>query len=221
MKNSTLSMKNLYLIFYNVFSLLCWYYIWINFITFLIQGLDSDLLHFWNHFPGKTLRFIQTLAILEIIHSILKIVKSPVLTVFLQVISRIVVLFVYTSIEKNCYSHWSFMLMTGSWASIEIVRYFYYTLNLLPLFSGKNMPYILFWLRYTLFIILYPTGITGEILQVYISLKTNYKSNDPVSLLIRYAPVVLYTFGGPFMIHNMWINRKSQFSKRFKETKIQ
>lgn len=50
------------------------------------------------------------------------------------------------------------VLAAGSWGLVEVPRYLFYALNLIDL-----VPYPLFWLRYSLFAVLYPTGITGEL----------------------------------------------------------
>jgi very-long-chain (3R)-3-hydroxyacyl-CoA dehydratase len=69
-----------------------------------------------------------------------------------------------------------FTLACTSWGLVEVPRYLFYALNLV-----NAVPYPLFWLRYryetfpncktaltlsfslSLFAILYPTGITGEV----------------------------------------------------------
>ena len=50
------------------------------------------------------------------------------------------------------------VLACTSWGLVEVPRYLFYALNLLD-----AVPYPLFWLRYSLFAVLYPTGITGEL----------------------------------------------------------
>ena len=57
-------------------------------------------------------------------------------------------------------------MLLFAWTITEIVRYSFYLFTLLG-----GVPYILKWLRYTLFIILYPIGVVGEVLTVYASLK--------------------------------------------------
>ena len=51
-----------------------------------------------------------------------------------------------------------FAMACTSWGLVEVPRYLFYALNLVD-----AVPYPLFWLRYSLFAILYPTGITGEL----------------------------------------------------------
>lgn len=64
-----------------------------------------------------------------------------------------------------------------SWALVEVPRYAFYAMNLLG-----SVPYPLFWLRYSLFAILYPTGITGELGCMYYSL-VDLKGDSDVSVL--------------------------------------
>lgn len=47
--------------------------------------------------------------------------------------------------------------MVLSWSLVEVPRYLFYLMKLLHL----SMPTWLLFLRYNLFIVLYPTGITG------------------------------------------------------------
>lgn len=48
-----------------------------------------------------------------------------------------------------------------AWGITEVTRYLYYFLHI-----DMREPYILTWLRYSLFIFLYPTGTAGELLVV-------------------------------------------------------
>ncbi|PIO61579.1 tyrosine phosphatase-like protein, PTPLA, partial [Teladorsagia circumcincta] len=52
-----------------------------------------------------------------------------------------------------------------AWSVTEVVRYSYYALGLF-----NAVPYFLTWIRYTFFIVLYPLGVTGELLTLIGSL---------------------------------------------------
>ena len=52
--------------------------------------------------------------------------------------------------------------MVLAWSITEIIRYSYYTASLLNVKIG-----LLTWLRYTLFIVLYPLGAGSELLCIY------------------------------------------------------
>ena len=59
-----------------------------------------------------------------------------------------------------------FTLMTVSWGLVEVPRYGYYLAALLR----GDAPAWLTWLRYSLFIVLYPSGISGEVGSLWSSL---------------------------------------------------
>lgn len=101
--------------------------------------------------------------------------------------------------------------MVGSWCVVEIVRYIFYAFKLVAK-EPEKIPFPLFWLRYSLFMILYPSGITGEILQIF----TAFSSADASPMLKRFALFIfcLYAPGSPFMIMNMFRMRKRAFKGR-------
>jgi hypothetical protein len=110
--------------------------------------------------------------------------------------------------------------MILSWSTVEVPRYLFYVASIVV--SGNptqyKVPFIIFWLRYSLFAILYPTGIIGELTVFYNA------AYDPQFITIfgtigtifySYILPIVYFFGSPFMIYNMILNRKNAFRKRF------
>ena len=95
--------------------------------------------------------------------------------------------------------------------SLRSASYLFYAVNLFA--SGLAMPFPLFWLRYSLFMILYPSGITGELLQFWASFPDTSVAT-PMWYRFAWSVVLSYSFAGPFMVMNMWGNRKSQFKRR-------
>ncbi|EPY33300.1 3-hydroxy acyl-CoA dehydratase [Strigomonas culicis] len=122
----------------------------------------------------KLLLVCQTGAVIEIVHAMLKIVPSPVMTTFLQVLSRLLVLYGALRIGDNP-SRTSPVLvqMLTAWSLSEIIRYSFYTVN-----QFDKKPKALNWLRYSGFMILYPVGITGEVGSFYNALPW-IKENKP------------------------------------------
>lgn len=111
--------------------------------------------------------------------------------------------------------------MILSWSLVEIFRYMFYVFGTISGDSNKKTPYPLFWLRYSLFAVLYPTGITGE-LTVFFAASTDPSFRSwfllgPQIAFLIYARIlpIIYAFGSPIMIGNMAGNRKSSFKKRF------
>jgi very-long-chain (3R)-3-hydroxyacyl-CoA dehydratase len=104
----------------------------------------------------------------------------------------------------------------GAWAAVEVPRYLFYTCELL---LGKGTsPYALAWLRYSLFVVLYPLGIAGEVGCLYFSLPAadqlvwapgpgnalNVAYNH--GLVLRLL-VALYPPGSYTMVAHMWVAR--------------
>nr|VZH92200.1 unnamed protein product [Spirometra erinaceieuropaei] len=119
-----------------------------------------------NNDVGFFLQIFQTLALLEVLHACLRLVRSSPLTTIIQISSRIFVvwgvLYLYPEVKGHSQA---LRMMVVSWCLAEITRYFYYFACLL-----LKPPYPLTYLRYSLFMILYPTGILGEILLISFSL---------------------------------------------------
>ncbi|VDP10163.1 unnamed protein product [Soboliphyme baturini] len=67
----------------------------------------------------------------------------------------------YAEVTKTAQVSLGFALYAIAWSLTEVIRYSYYTLTLL-----NNVPHWLQYLRYTLFIALYPIGVVGELLSI-------------------------------------------------------
>eukprot|EP00163_Fabomonas_tropica_P028758 TRINITY_DN5923_c1_g1_i2.p1 TRINITY_DN5923_c1_g1~~TRINITY_DN5923_c1_g1_i2.p1 ORF type:complete len:856 (-),score=285.68 TRINITY_DN5923_c1_g1_i2:238-2505(-) len=153
--------------------------------------------------------------------------RSPVFTTFMQVMSRLVLVHMFTLRSPAAQAHYSLFLMVGSWALVEIPRYTFYSFA--QVMAGHEIPAPLFWLRYTLFVILYPTGISGEWLQMAVVAPgfAAGKVSGPLvwglskplftsatAYKITTFLMFMYFVGGPFMINNMWGMRKRAYRNR-------
>ena len=162
------SAVKLYLLLYNVSCTFGWLVCLLICLLHLLQG---RLLHVWSmvEYP---LKLVQTFAVFEIIHSLVKIVKSPVTTVAMQILSRLWMLWAILNVCESSQTSYFFALAISSWSMVEVPRYSYYTCEMLTLFDVRyKCPSFLVWLRYSLFLVLYPTGIAGEIGCMYIGLR--------------------------------------------------
>eukprot|EP01034_Spumella_vulgaris_P023916 gene23916-30195_t len=105
------------------------------------------------------------------------------------------------------------VLACTSWALVEVPRYLFYALNLLNI-----VPYPLLWLRYSLFAVLYPTGITGELGCMYQAglylLGSGSFAELPLNQQVLFGAIVFvaltYIPGSPKMYGHMVKTRKSQ-----------
>uniref|UniRef100_H2ZSM3 Very-long-chain (3R)-3-hydroxyacyl-CoA dehydratase n=1 Tax=Latimeria chalumnae TaxID=7897 RepID=H2ZSM3_LATCH len=93
------------------------------------------------------------------------IVPSSVVLTGFQVMSRVFLTWAVTHSVKEVQREDGVLLFIIAWTVTEIIRYSFYTFSLL-----NHLPYLIKWARYTLFIVLYPMGVTGELLTIYAAL---------------------------------------------------
>lgn len=135
------------------------------------------------------------------------------------VFSRVWTLWAVMNVSPESQTSIFFTLAATSWALVEVPRYLFYALNLIG-----AVPYPLFWLRYSLFAVLYPTGITGELGCMYLSIFDLRKGQDlneiplqTFALMVAIGLVILsYVPGSPKMYLHMVKTRRKQF-KELKE----
>jgi very-long-chain (3R)-3-hydroxyacyl-CoA dehydratase len=138
----------------------------------------------------------------------LKWTSSPVVTTALQVFSRVFVLYWINVIPADRQIELldisGITIVSLAWGVTEVVRYNYYFFTLL------NKPLqVLHYLRYTLFIILYPLGITGEGMIMLSALKVNewqisLTNGIIVIVLLSYIPFFPKLYG------YMWKQRRKK-----------
>ncbi|CCW69037.1 unnamed protein product, partial [Phytomonas sp. Hart1] len=168
------AVKKIYLLLYNSTMCAGWATILYKVAEHLLQGGRSETLYEKIALP---LVVFQTGAVAEILHAMFGLVRSPVGTTFLQVLSRLLVLYGAVRVgEGPSRRDPAFLQMIVAWALSEIVRYSFYGTNLL----GASTQ-ILTWLRYSAFMLLYPLGITGEAMCLYKALDL-IKKNKPWSV---------------------------------------
>lgn len=106
---------------------------------------------------GDPLKFIQLLQFLEVMHPLFGYTKSSILVSFLQVGGRAFLLFFMIDAEPRMQTKPVVSYLFLIWSTIEIVRYPYYITQLLNI----EMSFLT-WLRYTIWIPLYPLGFVCE-----------------------------------------------------------
>ncbi|RDB16662.1 putative very-long-chain (3R)-3-hydroxyacyl-CoA dehydratase [Hypsizygus marmoreus] len=117
---------------------------------------------------GTPTAFVQSLAVLEVVHVLLGWVRSPLQTTAMQVASRLFLVWGVVEQFEVVRSNPLYTTMVLSWAMTEVIRYSFYACNLLGL-----EPYPLLYLRYTTFYVLYPTGASSEAFLIYASLPSS------------------------------------------------
>lgn len=148
-----------------------------------VQGASAPL---WST-AGPFVTYYQNLALLEVAHAALGLTSSNAAMTFLQIFSRVALVAVLNEFPGDYKENpWCIRAMLFAWCLTEVVRYSFYAVNQTKdlLTTVKSMliatkkakgdklgeakepfkvPFPLLWLRYSLFLVLYPMGVSGEI----------------------------------------------------------
>ncbi|CAF1553051.1 unnamed protein product [Rotaria sp. Silwood1] len=180
-KESLPSLANFYLLIYNSILTVGWAYILYEIVKQVGSYKSiSDLWEcrgLWNVIE-LPLKICQTAAFLEIVHAMLGLVRSNPMIVFVQIFSRVFLVWGVANYIPQAQLSLGIFLAVTAWSITEIIRYSYYTLNLF-----QAAPQLLTWCRYSFFIVLYPLGATGEILTIIKAMQIIY----PEAIRNRYS----------------------------------
>ncbi|KAI0141990.1 phosphatase-like protein [Pestalotiopsis sp. NC0098] len=204
-----MAVQNIYLIAYNALSFLLWGHLTISTLLqlpalYAEPGLIADL--YADVLP--LLSATQTLAVLEIVHAALGLVRASAATTALQIGGKNLV--VWTVMVKfpeiitgNEAGAVGFLGCVLAWGASEIIRYGFFVAQL----STGDTPRWLKLLRYNAFLPLYPIGLLSEAGLVYLALTEGtgvgqfYKGYLLLGLL-TYLPA------GPFLYTHMLSQRR-------------
>ncbi|KAK9323390.1 tyrosine phosphatase-like protein [Lipomyces orientalis] len=194
-----LSVKNFYLLEYNVISAFFWGAVLLR-VILILYLLGPENVAEGN---GDFTKWVQTGALLEVVHSVVGFVRSPVMTTVIQVASRILLVWgvVYLFPESGATTI-AYSTMLLSWSVTEIIRYAFYAYSI-----QGNTPQWLTWLRYNTFFVLYPTGVASELLVIYASLGDATKFSEHYALLLKVI-MVIYVPGFYTMFSHMLKQRR-------------
>ena len=221
-----MSISSLYLILYNFLQLCGWSCFFLKVTNYLINSKSVQEIYSSTHL---ILECCQYGAFLEIIHSIIGLVKSSIFATSIQIIGRIIIVVILQFFQSAVSQ--GYFLIYFAWSIVEIVRYTYYIMNLLQKdFFKFNIPYILIWCRYSFFVVLYPIGVSGEMITVwnakkdfnkYILYQTDKYTFTAADLIypiwIFYIPALIYLYGYLFKQRKKVLNRLNNEIKLKKE----
>ncbi|CAI4217860.1 unnamed protein product [Parascedosporium putredinis] len=205
-KKGPSGLKLIYLILYNLFSAVAWGTVLWRTVAINVQSGPYAV------FPGigEWTRWTQTVAGLEILHSLLGVVRAPIFTTLMQVASRYLLVWgiVYPFPQVAASPVYSTMLL--AWSITEVIRYSYFALSL-----AGSVPNALVWLRYNTFYVLYPLGISSEAWLVY-------KAIGPAAGLNELFPIALYAIlaiyvPGSYILYSHMMKQRTKVMKTLKE----
>lgn len=148
--------KKVYMIFYNLFQFIGFMYILIV-IGIRWSRDHQESMSGTYEAVGNAFKFVQLLQFLEVMHPIFGYTKGGALVPFLQVSGRAFILFAMIDQEPRMTLKPVVFYLFIVWSLIEVFRYPYYLTQLFKFEIG-----ILTWIRYSLWIPLYPLGILCE-----------------------------------------------------------
>ncbi|KAF2633052.1 protein tyrosine phosphatase [Macroventuria anomochaeta] len=149
-------------------------------------------------------RLVQSLAGLEVLHSLVGIVRAPLLTTLMQVASRFLLVwgiaynFPATTQHSPAYS-----TMLLAWSITEVIRYSYFVFTL----SGLGVPSLLSFLRYNTFTLLYPLGIASECWLVYQAIPAAKLVDERIPYAL-WAILAIYVPGSYVLFSHMLKQRR-------------
>ncbi|XP_053318476.1 very-long-chain (3R)-3-hydroxyacyl-CoA dehydratase 3 [Spea bombifrons] len=151
-----LYLKRGYLFMYNLVQFLGFSWIFVN-MTVRLFILGTDSFYDTFHTMADMMYFCQTLALLEIINPLIGLVKTGVVPAVIQVLGRNFILFVILGQLDEMHTKGVVFFVFYLWSFIEIIRYPFYMLACIDM-EWK----VLTWIRYTIWIPLYPLGGLAE-----------------------------------------------------------
>ncbi|KAH0620085.1 hypothetical protein JD844_014673 [Phrynosoma platyrhinos] len=113
------------------------------------------------HATADVMYFSQMLAVMEIVNTLTGLVRAPLAPVLIQVSGRNFILFLVLGGEEEMQSKAVVFFVFYIWSMTEIFRYPFYMLSCIDI-EWK----ILTWIRYSIWIPLYPLGILAEAVSV-------------------------------------------------------
>ncbi|XP_030832614.1 very-long-chain (3R)-3-hydroxyacyl-CoA dehydratase 3 [Strongylocentrotus purpuratus] len=219
-KQAYQDIKNVYLFMYNLIQ-------WIIFTMVFVYCLGKFILHGKEDLPAAydwaiiPLGIAQVFACLEVIHAMTGLVKSGTMTVFMQVFGRNFVLFVVIMNNPELKEEGMTLYLFMVWSAVEVVRYPFYMLSCIDYESE-----VVTWLRYTVWIPLYPLGFLSEIMVVCLAIPF-YKETDMFSVHLpnraniafsfvyyMYLHIIIIVSSAPTLLSHMWRLRKKKYGKR-------
>ncbi|KAI0979972.1 hypothetical protein GJ496_003695 [Pomphorhynchus laevis] len=107
----------------------------------------------------RTLIFtLQTVAFLEVFHAASKITRANAWITFVQILSRNFISWAALYRIENTHDCIGTCIILFAWSLADATRYLFFVLS-----SSGICPWIIKWLRYSLFVVLYPIGVQGEL----------------------------------------------------------
>ncbi|KAF5586490.1 gibberellin 20-oxidase [Fusarium subglutinans] len=187
-----------YLIFYNFISAVQWSVV-LGRTAMLASAYGPEYVY-----PniGQYTKWTQTLAGLEVLHSMLGVVRASFMTTLMQVASRFLLVWAIVDVFPFLALSPFYSSMLVAWSVTEIIRYSFFVLSL----CGYQ-PKFLTWLRYNTFFVLYPIGICSECILIWFATEPAGNINELYKWAL-YAILVIYVPGSYVLYTHLMSQRR-------------
>ncbi|KAJ7994566.1 hypothetical protein DPEC_G00250790 [Dallia pectoralis] len=212
-KDPYLGLKKGYLFMYNLVQFLGFSWIFVN-MTVRLFILGQDSFYDTFHTIADMMYFCQMLAVAEVINPLLGLVKTGVFPAMIQVVGRNVILFVVFGSLQDMQNKAVVFFVFYLWSTIEIFRYPFYMLSCIDT-EWK----LLTWVRYTIWIPLYPLGTLAEAVAVIQSMPV-FDETGLYSISLPQALGLSISFSYPLKLYlvlmflGLFINFRHLFRQR-------
>lgn len=149
--------KTVYLLMYNLYQFIAYFYITLVLLITLSRDGFAGVSKVTYKTVGPVMRCSQAMQYLEFLHALVGYTKGSALFPFLQVTGRNFILFGIIHAESRIHEMPVVFVLFMVWSLVEVIRYPYYLISIL-----KKEVALLTWLRYTIWIPLYPLGFLCE-----------------------------------------------------------
>ncbi|PTD09848.1 putative very-long-chain (3R)-3-hydroxyacyl-CoA dehydratase [Fusarium culmorum] len=151
---------------------------------------------------GEFTKWTQTLAGLEVMHSLLGVVRAPLFTTLMQVSSRFLLVWAVVDVFPFLALSPFYSSMLIAWSVTEIIRYSFFALTL-----SSFQPKFLTWLRYNTFFVLYPVGIFSECWLIWLATAPAGHLNELYKFALQ-AILAIYVPGSYVLYSHMMTQRR-------------
>ncbi|KAM7159332.1 very-long-chain (3R)-3-hydroxyacyl-CoA dehydratase 3 isoform 2-T3 [Molossus nigricans] len=219
-----ISLKKGYLFMYNLVQFLGFSWMFVNMtVRFFILGKESFYDTF--HTMADMMYFCQMLAVVETINAAIGVTKSPVIPSVLQLFGRNFILFIIFGTMEEMQNKAVVFFVFYIWSTIEIFRYPFYMLSCIDM-DWK----VLTWLRYTVWIPLYPLGCLAEAVSVIQSIpvfnetgRFSFTLPYPVKIKVRFSfflqvYLIILFLGLYINFRHLYKQRRRRYGQKKKKT---
>ncbi|XP_068168930.1 very-long-chain (3R)-3-hydroxyacyl-CoA dehydratase isoform X5 [Antennarius striatus] len=181
----------------------------------------EDSLYNTFHTISDVMFFCQILAAVEVLNAAFGVVRTAVIPTLIQVVGRNFILFIIFGSLEEIHNQPVVFFVFYLWSAIEIFRYPFYMLG-----CFNTEWKILTWLRYTVWIPLYPLGVIAEAVAVIQSISIFDKTKlFSIPLPKAFGPAVSFSYflyvylilmclGLFFNLNHLYMQRKRRFGTK-------